>query len=222
MERLRTLIAHHGRWGALVDYIDRIEGHLDSDFSISIENAKALLECIGKEICDNNSIILDSTVGFHVVLKKAFTALGYSNNDLVNKVSRSLATIGQEIGNLRNNISPISHGRSLKELQVRNDKVDLLTREFLMDSTAIIAVFLIRAFEERNGTPVVVSDSQILYIEAEDFNEYWDDAFGEIQMQDYSYSASEILYNMDYKAYEAEYRAYQASIEEEGENEPPE
>ncbi len=136
---------------------------------------------------------------------------------MVNKVSRSLATIGQEIGNLRNNISPISHGRSLKELQVRNDKVDLLTREFLMDSTAIIAVFLIRAFEERNGTPETSCNSPVIYSEAEDFNEYWDDEYGEFLMQEYSFTASEILYNVDYKAYEAEYRAYQASVEEEGE-----
>jgi hypothetical protein len=63
--------------------------------------------------------------------------LGYSNTALVSQVSSSLATIGQEIGNLRTEISPTSHGKSLDELRDRNNKVDLLTREFLIDSTLI-------------------------------------------------------------------------------------
>jgi hypothetical protein len=35
------------------------------------------------------------------------------------------------------------------------------------------------------------------YLEAEDFNESWDDSFGEFVMGDYSYPASEILFNVD-------------------------
>lgn len=217
MERLRILIAQHGRWGVLVDYIDRIEAYYDSDFSTSIENAKALLESIGKEICIAKKQELRSDASVNAVLKAAFCALGYSNENIVNQVSGSLANIGQRLGNLRSEISPTSHGRPLDELRERNNKVDLLTREFLVDSTVVVAVFLIRAFEERNGTSIATSNIQILYSEAEDFNEYWDDEYGEFLMQDYSYTASEILYNVDYKAYEAEYRAYQASIEEEGE-----
>lgn len=46
------------RWKPLEMYIERMEAHLETDFSISIENAKALLESIGKEICTCQNVQL--------------------------------------------------------------------------------------------------------------------------------------------------------------------
>lgn len=213
MDKLRDTVAQYSRWQELSIYIDRMEGHLDTDFSISIENAKALLESIGKEICCVKGIPLGSAPSINAVLKNAFFALGYSNEDLVNQVSRSLANIGQEIGNLRNEVSPTSHGKSLDELRERNNKVDLLTREFLIDSTLVIAVFLIRAFEERQNislaaNQITIDEDPLNYDDAEDFNIFWDDSFGDFEMGTYSYTASEILYNVDIQAYKTEYKAF--------------
>jgi hypothetical protein len=214
MEKLRATIELYGHWKGLGLYIDRMEGHLESDFSISVENAKALLESIGKEICRAKGAELPTAPSINAVLKKAFGAIGYSNEDLVNKVSGSLANIGQELGNLRNEISPTSHGKSLDELRDRNNKVDALTRGFLIDSTLVVAVFLIRAFEERKDESVLAVDDKMAddvllkYDETEDFNAFWDDAFGEFGMGDYSYAASEILFNVDYKAYETEHKTF--------------
>jgi len=214
MEKLRSTIEQYGRWKGLEIYVDRMEAHLESDFSHSLENAKALLESIGKEICSAKGLELPAAPSINAVLKKAFCALGYSNENLVNQVSRSLANIGDEIGNLRNEISPTSHGKSLDELRDRNNKVDVLTREFLIDSTLVVAVFLIRAFEERKDAAVLTVDDKAVedvllgYDESDDFNAFWDDAYGEFGMGDYSYTSSEILFNVDYKAYEAEYKAF--------------
>jgi hypothetical protein len=213
MEKLRATIEQYGRWKVLEIYVDRMEAHLESDFSHSLENAKALLETIGKEICSVKSVELPSAPSINTVLKKAFSALGYSNDDLVNQISRSLANIGEEMGNLRNEISPTSHGKSLDELRDRNNKVDLLTREFLIDSTLVVAVFLIRAFEERRDVAVTddgkAKETVLLsYDELEDFNAFWDDAYGEFEMGAFSYSASEILFKVAYKIYEAEYKLF--------------
>lgn len=213
MEKIRATIKEYGRWKELELYIDRMEAHLESDFSLSVENAKALLESIGKEICTAKGETLSASSTINDVLKKSFSSLGYSNQNLVNQVSRSLANVGQEIGNLRNEISPTSHGKSLDELRDRNNKVDLLTREFLIDSTLVIAIFLIRAFEERREvvrlSAFETAEKELLkYDESENFNEFWDEAYGEFAMGDYSYNASEILYTADYKAYETEYRAF--------------
>lgn len=221
MERLRATIEQHGRWMELGQYIDRMEGHLESDFSVSVENAKALLECIGKEICDTKAIDLGSSPSINAVLKKSFVALGYGTEALVTQVSGALATIGQQLGNLRNEISPTSHGKSLEELKERNSKVDALTREFLVDTTISVAVFLIRAYEERKdvgtaSTAIDPAESVIDYDDAEDFNAFWDDAYGEFAMGEYSYPASEILFNMDYSAYEMEYKAFIAEPEDTG------
>ena len=56
--------------------------------------------------------------------------MGYSNASMVQQISRSLATIGQQVGNLRNEIGLTSHGKSLEEIKQRNSKVDLLTENF--------------------------------------------------------------------------------------------
>lgn len=217
MEKLRATIEQYGRWKDLVIYLDRMEAHLESDFSHALENAKALLESIGKEICSAQNVELSATSSINGVLKKAFCALGYSNDNLVNQVSRALSNIGEEIGNLRNEISPTSHGKSLDELRDRNNKVDVLTRDFLIDSTMVVAIFLIRAFEERKEAAVLAAEESpeellLQYDELEEFNAYWDDAYGRFEMGDsYIYTASEILFIMDYKAYESEYKEYMES-----------
>jgi hypothetical protein len=213
MEKLRITIEEYKRWKPLELYIDRMEASLESDFSLTIENAKALLESIGKEICTAKGETLPVSPTVNDVLKKSFSSLGYSNQSLVNQVSRSLANIGQEVGGLRNEISPTSHGKSLEDLRHRNSKVDLLTREFLIDSTLVIAVFLIRAFEERRDITSLsdfepVEEELLKYDELENFNDSWDESFGDFEMGDYSYTASEILFNVDYKAYKAEYTAF--------------
>ena len=40
MDKLKDKISQYGRWAPINEYIVRIETHLDSDFSISLENAK--------------------------------------------------------------------------------------------------------------------------------------------------------------------------------------
>lgn len=222
MDKLRATLSQYGRWQPYGVYVDRMEAHLGSDFSVSVENAKALLEGIGKEICDakGKTAELGNAPSINAVLKKAFVALGYSSHELVTQVSSSLATIGQHVGNLRNEVSPTSHGKSLAELSDRNDKVDLLTREFLIDSTLVVAVFLIRSFEGRQALvtdPTAAGVSAIPeYEDNEAFNNYWDETFGEFAMGQYSYPASEVLFNVDAQAYEAEYKAFMES-----EDEPP-
>lgn len=216
MDKLRAALAQHGRWAPLALYADRIEAHQEADFSTALENAKALLESIAKEICSARNAPLEASPSINSVLKKAFTSLGYSGNQLVTQVSGSLANIGQHIGELRNEISPTSHGRPLAELEDRNNKVDLLTREFLLDSTVVVAVFLIRAFDERQtqavaaplAAPAEDDTAKPRYDDNEAFNEFWDESFGEFAMGDYAYTASEILFALDELAYAAECKSF--------------
>jgi len=163
MDRLKKVIEQYGRWAILSDFTERIEASMNTDFSICIENAKALLESIGKEICHCNKVILGKDPNFHEVLKNAFVALGYSKSSLVNQISGSMANIAKQIGELRNQIGATSHGRPLEELKERNNRVDELTRDFLIDSTVIIACFLIRAFENENPRGSSTEDIKDLY-----------------------------------------------------------
>lgn len=150
MEKLNQVIDQYGRWSKLRTYILRIDAYIQDDFSIAVENAKSLLETIGKEICKLKKITIEENPITNKILKQAFTAIGYSTQDLVTQISSALASIGQQIGNLRNEIGTTAHGRTLKELSERNNRFDEMTGEFLIDSTEIIATFLIRAFENEN------------------------------------------------------------------------
>ena len=212
MQRLKKVIEQYGRWSLLTTYADRIEAHVSTDFSHAIENAKALLETIGKEICSSKGITLESTASINSVLKKAFSAIGYSGSSMVSQISSALATIGHQIGEIRNEIGPTAHGKSLEEMRERNNRVDELTKELLIDTTIIIESFLIRAFEnEVPRTPPKSAEPLALYTDNEDFNESWDDSYGEFEMGEYSYPASEILFNVDNKAYSTELVAFKTS-----------
>jgi Abortive infection C-terminus len=215
MEKLRATLVKYSRWQPYEVYVDRMEAHLEADFSVAVENAKALLEGIAKEICDSKGVVLGTSPSINAVLKKAFVGLGYPAEELVTQVSGSLANIGHMIGDLRNEISPTSHGKSLDELQDRNSKLDLLTRDFLIDSTLVVAVFLIRAFEgrpeDRLPPSKLVASVVIGYDDKEDFNNFWDESFGEFSMGDYSYTASEILFGLDAEAYHVEHKAFTES-----------
>lgn len=83
-----------------------------------------------------------------------------------------------------------------------------MTKYFLIDSIELIACLLIELFEGENIQ--IESLSDLIYEDCDDFNEYWDDIYGEFSMGDYSYTASEILYNNDISAYKSEYNFYKA------------
>jgi len=209
MQRLNKVIEQHGRWADLKTYTDRIDAHVQSDFSLSLENAKSLLESICKEICKLKGVEVDADASINNVLKKAYTAIGYPNSTPVTQISSSLATIGQQMGALRNEIGTTSHGRHLEELRERNSKVDEMTKELLIDTTVIIASFLIRNFENENprATPGT-SEQKTPLNDNQDFNDFWDESFGEFFMGDYSYTASEILFYTDNGAYLTELKAF--------------
>src|SRR5690625_4238439 len=166
---------------------------------------------MGQRILDNMYLVgriqLNSNSSINGVMKQCFASLGYSNSSMVQQISRSLGNIGQQIGDLRNDIGLTAHGKSLEEIKQRNDKVDELTREFLIDSIETVCIFIIRNFENKKKKEATEQLEDTLdYFEVEDFNEFWDDSFGEFQMGDYSYTASEILFNVDKQAYVNEYK----------------
>ena len=199
MDKLKETINQYGRWKLLNIYIERIETYKESDFSLAIENMKSLLETIGKQICCENGMEIESTASLPSVLKKSFNAIGYQNNSATIQISSALTTIGRNIAELRNKIGITSHGKTLDELKKRNNKIDNLTKEFLTNTVESISCFLIKSFETKN--PRTHIKKQITYPEQEDFNEYWDELYGEFNMGDYSYSSSEILYYVDNEAY---------------------
>lgn len=216
MEQLKSVIEQYSRWQPLDEYIKRIEGYSKDDFSLCVENSKSLLESIAKEICKQKSTQYSDADSPSKLLKLAFASLGYSENDTFRQIGQSIANIGQQMGNLRNEIGKTSHGKTMEELSRGNDIVNSCSSAFLLQSVELVAIFLIQLFE--TGHPrVPVIETILEYEDNPDFNDFWDELYGEFEMADYSYSASEILFTTDPKAYETELNTYKTLPKENGE-----
>lgn len=199
MEHLREILQKYSRWRDYDIYISRIESQREIDFSICIENSKALIEGIAKEICSLKNQDLNGTESMNRILSLAFGCLGYPPNNIIRQVGSSLANIGHQIGVFRNEIGNISHGRTAEELRARNESLNSFTAEFLFSSTALICSFLIEAFESEY--PLRLMEQRLEYDEQEEFNQYWDELYGEFQMGMYSFFASEILFKCEPQSY---------------------
>lgn len=209
MKKLKSVIEQYGRWTEYSMYVDRIEAYIDSDFSLCVENSKSLVEGISKQICEEMNVPLSGTESFNKLVKLAFEAIGYKKDECINVIGGSLSAIAHQLGNLRTTVGATSHGMTSEELKKRNDSLNTTTKEFLIDSVEILGCFLIRNFESENSrVPVYLDRKFFSYEETQDFNEYWDEMFGDFGMGDYSYTASEILYYVDNEAYVSEYQVF--------------
>lgn len=209
MQKLRTLIEQYSRWQELAEYIERIEGFRESDFSLCVENSKSLLESIAKEICKQRRQPLEGTESVGKLLGLSFGCLGFPATNPVRQIGSAIANIGHQIGTFRNEIGTTSHGKTMEELRERKETVNKYTGDFLLLSSEIVSVFLIEAFETDN--PRMEAEQEIKYANNAEFNESWDNEYGEFDMAVYSYTASEILFNCDLNAYKTELNSFSKS-----------
>ena len=213
MERLKTIIENHSRWQPLSVYVRRIEGFRDTDFTLCVENSKAMMESIAKEICKQKRQPLSGTESVGKLIGLSFGCLGYPPSHTIRQIATAISNIGQQMGNFRNEIGTTSHGKTLDELRSRQMGVQDLTDNFLIQSTETVCCFLIESFEVEN--PIIPMEKIIPYDENPEFNEYWNEGYGAITIaKDLIYSASEILYELEYDAYKQAVSEYNSSQNE--------
>lgn len=216
MQRLKSILTKHSNWEPYNEYIVRIEGFASTDFTLCIENAKALLEGISKEVCAKKGITLEKASSMSGCLKTAFKSLGYPSTSTILQIGTAIANVGQQMGNFRNEIGTTAHGKTIEELQKRQRSIHHLTGSFLIEATSIVCCFLIEAFE--TDQPIKAVEEEISYNDNDGFNDFWDEQYGEFEMGDYSFFASEILFSNDPKAYKNELRAFNMIPKDETKN----
>lgn len=216
MQRLKSILTKHSNWEPYNEYIVRIEGYATTDFTLCIENSKALLEGVSKEVCVKKGIVLEKASSMSGCLKTAFKALGYPSSSTILQIGTAIANVGQQMGNFRNEIGTTAHGKTVEELQKRQNSIQDLTGNFLIEATAIVCCFLIEAFE--TNQPLKPIEEEIDYEENENFNDFWDEQYGEFEMGDYSFFASEILFSNDPKAYKNELNSFNLTPIDEPDN----
>ena len=212
MQKLNLLIEKYSHWQPLEDYIRRIEALSESDFSSCVENAKAILESVSKEICQKRGQTIGKNDSVAKVMKTAFDSFGYPKNGTFPQIAGAISNIGQQMGNLRNDIGMTAHGKTMGELETRNQAISQLSLDFLLHSTEIVACFLIELFETEFPKKVEMQEVELKYEDEPDFNEVWDETFGDFGMGDYSFTASEILFNCDQQAYEEELKIFKENM----------
>jgi hypothetical protein len=207
VQKVKTILEKYSRWQPLSEYIERIEGYSNTDFTVCVENSKSLLESIAKEICQQKNQPLAGNESVSKVLGLSFGCLGYAPSDTIRQIGTAIANIGQQMGNFRNEIGATAHGKTLDELRNRETTIHDLTGDFLLQSTELVACFLIEAFETDN--PLKQEEVPVKFQDNPEFNDYWDDIYGELVMsEDYTYMASEVLFYVDNEAYKTELKEY--------------
>lgn len=206
MQRLKSILTKHSNWEPYNEYIVRIEGYATTDFTLCIENSKALLEGISKEVCFKKGVTLEKASSMSGCLKTAFRALGYPSTSTILQIGTAIANVGQQMGNFRNEIGTTAHGKTVEELQKRQNSIHDLTGNFLIEAASIVCSFLIEAFE--TAQPIKAIEEELSYTDNDDFNDFWDEQYGEFEMGDYSFFASEVLFSNDPKAYKNELRGF--------------
>jgi hypothetical protein len=214
LNQLKNLIETYGRWQALDIFISRIESNIHVDFSISIENSKSLLESISKQICSDKSCPLTGLESISKLVKIAFGQIGYEKKSHINVIAGSLTAITQELGELRNNVGTNSHGKTLEEIENRNNSLNEISKNFMLNTIESVACLMIHSYENENPR-VSHKKEKINYMDNENFNEDFDEIYGQFSIgNDYSYFASDIFYNLEYPAYETASNNYTKNNEE--------
>lgn len=213
MEKLRNTIQQYGRWQAYEDYIRRIELNIDSDFPACIEISKSLLEGIARKICEERGQPFEKNDNVSKLVKLAFGCLGYDKAHIViQQIGSSLATIGNNIGTLRNAIGPTAHGTTPEEIERKKNAIKKTSSDFLLASTEMICCFLIEVFETEFPRRSL-EQQQSKDENNELFNQYLDDFYGEFEIGEFSYSASEIFFTIDPEAYKSKLKEFVDSLE---------
>ena len=188
MDRLKEIANNYSRWKDISTHINRIEYQINDDFTSAIGSTKSLLEAICKTILDHETTEYDKNDNVNKLIKKTIKALRIENHDQISLFGNSLVTSMQNLGEIRNRIDDSSHGKSLLD---RNKKIDSITASFLVNSSEMIACFLIEFYEIEH--PRKRGENEFEFQEMKEFNDYLDDQHGSVEIAQIPYSTSEAL-----------------------------
>ncbi|MET0072734.1 MAG: abortive infection family protein [Candidatus Thiodiazotropha lotti] len=211
MDRLRQLITQYSRWKGLEEYCIRIDGYLTSDFSIAVENTKALLESVCKTILQEKETEYGANDSIQQLMTKTVSVFDAEHSNQLKQITRGLVNISQNLAEVRNTVAKVSHGQHVDALG--EEVVDAITAAFLVNSTESIACFLIEFYEQ--VFPRKKPEAALRLEDHQEFNDYLDEeAFEPVQVLRqggelaYEYSASEVLFSVEPRVYLTELTAF--------------
>ena len=211
MERLRLLIDQYSRWKGLEEYCIRIDGYLKNDFSIAVENTKALMESICKTILQEKEVEYGASDTVQQLMTKTVGVFDSDHSDQLKQITRNLINIAKNLAEVRNSVAKVSHGPHVDSLG--EEVLDGMSAAFLVSSTESITCFLIEFYEQ--VYPRKKPEPDLRLEDHPEFNNYLDEeVFEPVQVLRgggelaYEYSASEVLFSVEPRAYQTELMVY--------------
>ena len=108
MERLRQLIEQYSRWKGLEEYCIRIDGYLNNDFSIAVENTKALMESVCKTILREKNVEYGTGDTLQQLMTKTVGVFDSDHSDQLKQITRNLINIAKNLAEVRNSVAKVS------------------------------------------------------------------------------------------------------------------
>lgn len=201
MDWIKENIAYIPSFESFNSHIELIESSIYTNPTLCVETCKSLLEGICKTILSNKGIEYSSSIRFHVLVQNTISETinddGFKN-DLV-ELGRRIASVSQQLGEIRNNVGFISHG-----MDVLNPKLTETVSIFASKITDNIGGFILRCYHNNRTNTL---DARIHYEDCEPFNRDFDDQ-NPLSIGLITLSASRVLYQEDYEAYKETYFEY--------------
>lgn len=184
---------------------------MEGESGLVVGQCKALIETLCKSILREQGEGIDSNISLGKLAKKAVTALGVQqtgNQDqktreafikLINSFSSQLENAAGAIGILRNEYCPLAHGRGHDEPQLH-----MIYAHLVASQTDSLATFILELIEQRKSFV-----PEIIFNENEDYNEFLDEEFGQIEIYGDLYQAPDILFQMNPSVYRRGLEEYQ-------------
>jgi hypothetical protein len=192
----------------LETHISTIEETVETNPALCIETCKSLIESLCKTILTNRNAFHNESTKFQILVKQALDTLisheVYSKE--LSELVRRIASVSQQIGEIRNFSGFASHGQDMKHTRL-NSTLSLLTYKI----TDVIGGFIMHYYINHSTKP----DSRIHYEDCHSFNEFFDEDYP-LEIGGVILSASEVLYSQDYEAYKENYYSYLDNLNKEG------
>lgn len=200
MQYLRELCNQNKKWKPLEVNILRIETYLHTDGVMVLENCKAMVESVCKEILTDLNEAYSHNESIQNLVSKTCKKMKCISN--ITELTRSFVTVCQRLGEFRNSFATISHGQPMQLITQNQNKLVGASMIFLVTTIEQLIIFLITVYQDEY--PIHVQ-SILRYEDNQEFNSVFDEQNEVIEIGQYGpYRPSEILFYIDDVAYKTE------------------
>lgn len=191
--------SHH-----LQELINTVEVELKNNSDKAIDAAKCLIEAVCKTILKERGVEYSSDSKVPGLVKMTLKHLGIeknSTNDSVRDIATGFDTAVNGIANIRNNYGPLAHGRDAYHQKVRDTLRHTMVRSVEMVAIQLIELHVASEtnweytrlpFEEHSSINYAIDKSAIVDVNVEE---------SLIEINGAEYRPSQILYEVDRRAY---------------------